>query len=386
LNDDGSIIDVTVVEHGKVPFYVAPQKPSTAEYSYEFAGWLPAITAATCDMTYKASYSAIKKEYTVVWNVDGVKTSENYEYGTLPEFKGSVYKAADGCTSYNFIGWNKSITPVSGNTEYTALFSIVAKHISNDFTYQNNTDGTHTVKYKCCSEFISVDSCLDAPFDGNHKCDLCYADNIGLHSGGEASCKTLAICSDCGSLYGGYDKYNHESSESIYSDITDFSHDVFYACCGALMADNVLHDFTNRVCICQATKQISVIFMNSNYVWEILDCDENGVLNIEYLSNPAAQKGYIFAGWYTAEGTCVGNKLNLTDDLVLYARFVPGDVDGSGKIDQHDADILNRFIVGESVRVVDDQSALDVNSDGRITVLDSVAILLYISGNPILIK
>jgi hypothetical protein len=70
----------------------------------------------------------------------------------------------------------------------------------------------------------------------------------------------------------------------------------------------------------------------------------------------------------------------------LYARFVPGDVDGNGKIDQHDADILNRFIVGESVRVVDDQSALDVNSDGRITVLDSVAILLYISGNPILIK
>ncbi len=70
----------------------------------------------------------------------------------------------------------------------------------------------------------------------------------------------------------------------------------------------------------------------------------------------------------------------LTGDLVLYAKYIPGDVDGNGRIESLDADVLNKYIVGESVFVVDDKNALDVNRDGRITVADSVAILFHISG------
>lgn len=52
LNDDGSLIDTTVVDHGKVPTHEAPTKEG-----YTFSGWTPEVVAVTGPATYQAVFT-----------------------------------------------------------------------------------------------------------------------------------------------------------------------------------------------------------------------------------------------------------------------------------------------------------------------------------------
>ena len=66
------------------------------------------------------------KTYTVTWIVDGKTTTEIYNDGDTPSFKGSTNKASDGQYNYTFTGWSPSIAPVTGNVTYTAQYSKTA--------------------------------------------------------------------------------------------------------------------------------------------------------------------------------------------------------------------------------------------------------------------
>ena len=61
LNWDGSVLQSTQVEAGKIPQYTGatPTKPSDSQYSYTFSGWTPQIVAATADATYTATFKSI---------------------------------------------------------------------------------------------------------------------------------------------------------------------------------------------------------------------------------------------------------------------------------------------------------------------------------------
>ena len=61
LNWDGSVLQSTQVEVGKIPQYTGatPTKPSDSQYSYTFSGWTPQIVAATADATYTATFKSI---------------------------------------------------------------------------------------------------------------------------------------------------------------------------------------------------------------------------------------------------------------------------------------------------------------------------------------
>ncbi len=299
LAEDGSIIDVTVVEYGKIPAYAAPMKPSTAEYSYTFAGWTPSVVAVSEDATYTASYTATKNKYTVTWNVDGVKTSESYEYGVFPEFNGSTDKAADGCTVYSFTGWNKKVSEVVGNVEYTATYS------------------TATV---------------------------------------------------------------HSSTEFVYSDITKTTHDEVFACCNAIKADNAAHNYVDKNCICGAKKIVTIVIMNGDTVWETIESEDDTEMSVADMPVPTPTPGYVFSGWYTEDGVRVDSEINLNGDMVLHAGYFSGDVDGDGTIEKEDVDKLTRYIVGQEVATVEDEKAFDINGDGDVTVVDSILLLLHISG------
>ena len=63
LNWDGSVLQSTQVEEGKIPQYTGatPTKPSDSQYSYTFSGWTPQIVAATADATYTATFTATPK-------------------------------------------------------------------------------------------------------------------------------------------------------------------------------------------------------------------------------------------------------------------------------------------------------------------------------------
>ena len=56
---DGTVLKTGTVSHGQTPTAPAnPTKASDGEYSYTFAGWSPAIKAATGNATYTATYTA----------------------------------------------------------------------------------------------------------------------------------------------------------------------------------------------------------------------------------------------------------------------------------------------------------------------------------------
>ena len=111
-------------EYGATPVYKGykPTKPATAQYTYDFSGW-GEITKVTEDKTYTAVFNKTVNKYTITWDVDGVKTTEVYEYGATPSYKGETpEREADAENTYTFIGWGQ-IEAVTGNKTYTAQFT-----------------------------------------------------------------------------------------------------------------------------------------------------------------------------------------------------------------------------------------------------------------------
>ena len=65
--------------------------------------------------------------YTITWVVDGKTTTETYEEGETPTFKGSTDKAADDEYTYTFAGWSPEIESVKADATYTAQYTQTAK-------------------------------------------------------------------------------------------------------------------------------------------------------------------------------------------------------------------------------------------------------------------
>ena len=127
LNEDGTLIDTTTVEYGKIPAHDAPTKAATAEFTYTFAGWDPAPAAVTGPATYKATFTAARNTYTVTWVINGKAEKEIYEYGAMPTHADPTRPATAQYT-YTFKGWTPAIEPVTGNATYTAVFDAAVNH------------------------------------------------------------------------------------------------------------------------------------------------------------------------------------------------------------------------------------------------------------------
>lgn len=135
-NGDTVLETDTGVTVGTVPTYngATPIKTATAEYSYTFNGWKPAVGAITSDTTYEAQFSSTKRQYTVTTVASpsdgGTVTKEpnqsSYEYGS------SVTLKADAGDIYKFIAWNDGVTnasrtiTITGDITYTAYFKLNA--------------------------------------------------------------------------------------------------------------------------------------------------------------------------------------------------------------------------------------------------------------------
>ena len=112
--------------YGDMPTHETPSKASTAEYSYAFKEWKPAIQKVTGDAVYTADFTAEKRSYTVIWkNEDGTELHrQQVSYGSVPVYEGSTpEKAADDQYSYTFAGWTPNVAEVTGDVEYTALYT-----------------------------------------------------------------------------------------------------------------------------------------------------------------------------------------------------------------------------------------------------------------------
>ena len=117
------------VPYGATPEYDgdAPTKAGNAQYSYKFAGWNPAVSPVTGDVTYKAQFEAVTNTYTVTWvNWDNkeLEKDEDVPYGATPEYDGDApTKAGNAQYSYKFTGWNPAVSPVTGDATYKATYT-----------------------------------------------------------------------------------------------------------------------------------------------------------------------------------------------------------------------------------------------------------------------
>ncbi len=130
FNYDGNVLESKFVEYGSLPVYTGkePVKKATAEYSYKFIGWDKELETVTARAEYTAQFEAVVNEYTVQFvNYDGsVLQSESLRYGAMPEYKGTAPERETDAYIYNFSGWNKAISAVTGDITYTAVYDKIA--------------------------------------------------------------------------------------------------------------------------------------------------------------------------------------------------------------------------------------------------------------------
>ena len=78
VNYDGTVLQSGKIAYGEMPKYegATPTRPETAEYTYAFKGWEPALAKVTGDATYTATYAekAKKGVYKVVSGAGGTWT------------------------------------------------------------------------------------------------------------------------------------------------------------------------------------------------------------------------------------------------------------------------------------------------------------------------
>ena len=137
------------VEYGATPTYdgATPSKEATAEFTYAFDKWTPAISPVTGDATYTATYKETVNKYTVIWkNDDGtvLETDIDVAYGTMPEYNGATpTKEATAQYTYTFKGWTPEIVSVTGDAVYTATYEPELRKYTVTWV---NEDGTELEK------------------------------------------------------------------------------------------------------------------------------------------------------------------------------------------------------------------------------------------------
>lgn len=155
LYDTGNISDAAYNElkdpttHALLyPGDVAPTKPSNAKYNYTFSGWKdPGVddtveVSGLTTITVSPSFNESLRSYTITFNNYNGETlqSSAFEYGSTPTYNGSTpEKPSDDGYIYSFSGWSSSITAVSGDATYTAVFSRESRSVPMPDTMPDDT-------------------------------------------------------------------------------------------------------------------------------------------------------------------------------------------------------------------------------------------------------
>ncbi len=149
---DGAVYATTSVVVGATGYAPAdPEKAADAQYAYAFTGWtnvvgesysaatLPAATTAT---NYYAAFSVVVRSYEVEWVVDGVYTTNTWNYDATPSWNENdptavPTKDSTEATNFTFKAWTPEVAPVTGpGASYTATWTETARTYA--ITFQTN--------------------------------------------------------------------------------------------------------------------------------------------------------------------------------------------------------------------------------------------------------
>lgn len=159
-DEDGTQLGTTNIVYGATPVYdgETPTKATTAQYTYDFAGWSPAIAQVTGDATYTATYTQTLRYYTVTWKDDNGSTlgSDTLPYGETPS-RADPTKAATAQYTYTFAGWNPALATVTNDVTYTATYDATVNKYTITFkNYDGSTLQSGLVEYGTTPAYAGV--------------------------------------------------------------------------------------------------------------------------------------------------------------------------------------------------------------------------------------
>ena len=147
-----------------------PTKTATAQYTYTFNGWTPAVAATMPDndVEYTATWTQTPVNYTLTWTTDGDALTGTYTSGTVAYGTTIVAPANPTKTGYTFAGWD--VTPAStmpaANTTYTAQWTANTYTI----TYRDQDDeaysGSNLASLPASHTYNAATALVDGVKDG----------------------------------------------------------------------------------------------------------------------------------------------------------------------------------------------------------------------------
>lgn len=116
-NYDGTELQSSEVAYGETPAYTgaAPTREQTAQYTYTFSGWSPALYPADKDQEYTAQFNTSTRQYTVTW-YDGTGNAHKTQTANYNATVALPTTNPDPCDDEypHFIGWTAD--PITGST------------------------------------------------------------------------------------------------------------------------------------------------------------------------------------------------------------------------------------------------------------------------------
>jgi len=124
---DGTTLESKKWDYGATPTCTEPSKQPDAQYTYTFGGWDKTVVAVVADAEYTATYTTTTNQYTVTFkDADGTTLeSKKWDYGATPTCTEPT-KPADVQYSYSFKAWTPSVSDVTAEATYTAIYDTTA--------------------------------------------------------------------------------------------------------------------------------------------------------------------------------------------------------------------------------------------------------------------
>ena len=115
---EGKTLQSDKLAFGTTPKFSAetPTKTATAQYTYKFKEWSPAIEEVSQPTTYTAVFDSTLNQYTITYMVDGEVSGEVETYNYSETITTRTKPSKDG---YTFAGWSNGKTTYNENTSFS---------------------------------------------------------------------------------------------------------------------------------------------------------------------------------------------------------------------------------------------------------------------------
>lgn len=120
VNAQEEVVSYYEVPYGTMAEYRStnPEREANVDYTYDFAGWVPALGRVTEDVTYTATYTAKQRMYTIVFQTEGGVEIERQllPRDAFPACENEPTKAG------HILKWQPALAAVTGDATYTATW------------------------------------------------------------------------------------------------------------------------------------------------------------------------------------------------------------------------------------------------------------------------